>query len=98
LFPYTTLFRSDAILTVVDRFSKMAHYLPCKSTATAVDIANIFIANIWKLHGTPKATVSDRGSTFNSKFIRHLYKRLDVKPTFSTAYHPRTDGQSERAN
>jgi hypothetical protein len=76
----------------------MAHYLPCKSTATAVDIANIFIANIWKLHGTPKATVSDRGSTFNSKFIRHLYKRLDVKPTFSTAYHPRTDGQSERAN
>ena len=81
----------DAILTVVDRFSKMAHYIPTTSRATAVDIANLFITHIWKLHGLPKRTISDRGSVFNSKFMKQVYKRLDIKPSFSTAYRPQTD-------
>ncbi|QRW20471.1 Retrotransposable element Tf2 protein [Rhizoctonia solani] len=81
----------DAILTVIDRFSKMVHFIPTQSTASAIDIANLFITYIWKLHGLPKSTVSDRGPTFNAKFICHLYKRLDIKPTYSTAYHPQTD-------
>ncbi|QRW23856.1 Retrotransposable element Tf2 protein [Rhizoctonia solani] len=86
----------DAILTVIDRFSKMVHFIPTQSTALAIDIANLFITYIWKLHGLPKSTVSDRGPTFNAKFICHLYKRLDIKPTYSTAYHPQTDGQTEQ--
>ncbi|QRW15631.1 Retrotransposable element Tf2 protein [Rhizoctonia solani] len=86
----------NAILTVIDRFSKMVHFIPTQSTASAIDIANLFITYIWKLHGLPKSTVSDRGPTFNAKFICHLYKRLDIKPTYSTAYHPQTDGQTER--
>jgi transposase InsO family protein len=88
----------DAIFTVVDRFSKMVHYIPTKSTATAVDIANLFVTYVWKLHGLPKKTVSDRGSVFNSKFMKQLYHCLDISPSFSTVYHPQTDGQSERAN
>ncbi|KAF8759769.1 hypothetical protein RHS01_01831 [Rhizoctonia solani] len=86
----------DAILTVIDRFSKMVHFIPTQSTASAINIANLFITYVWKLHGLPRSTVSDRGPTFNAKFIRHLYKRLDIKPTYSTAYHPQTDGQTER--
>ncbi|QRW15633.1 Retrotransposable element Tf2 protein [Rhizoctonia solani] len=73
----------------------MVHFIPMQFTASAIDIANIFITYIWKLHGLPKSTVSDRGPTFNAKFICHLYKRLDIKPTYSTAYHPQTDGQTE---
>src|SRR5689334_18497256 len=76
----------------------MVHFIPTKSNATAVDIANLFITYIWKLHGLPAHTVSDRGTQFNSKFLKQLYKRLDIKPSFSTAYHPQTDGQSERLN
>lgn len=88
----------DAVLTVVDRFSKMAHFIPTTSRATAVDMANLFVTHIWKLHGLPKRTISDRGSVFNSKFLKQVYKRLDIKPSFSTAYRPQTDGQSERSN
>ncbi|QRW21684.1 Retrotransposable element Tf2 protein [Rhizoctonia solani] len=86
----------DAILTVIDQFSKMVHFIPTQSTVSAIDIANLFVTYVWKLHSLPKSTVSDRGPTFNAKFICHLYKRLDIKPTYSTAYHPQTDGQTER--
>lgn len=61
-------------------------------------MANLFITHIWKLHGLPKHTISDRGTIFNSKFLKQVYKRLDIKPLFSTAYRPQTDGQSERSN
>jgi hypothetical protein len=76
----------------------MVHYIPTKSTATAVDIANLFITYVWKLHGLPKKTVLDRGSVFNSKFMKQLYKQLDIAWSFSTAYHPQTNGQSKHAN
>ncbi|KAB5587545.1 Retrotransposable element Tf2 [Ceratobasidium theobromae] len=88
----------DAILTVVDRFSKMAHFIPTHSTATAIDVANLFITHIWKIHGLPKKAISDRGPNFNAKVLKQIYKRLDIKPSFSTAYHPQTDGQTERLN
>uniref|UniRef100_A0A183CPZ9 RNA-directed DNA polymerase n=1 Tax=Globodera pallida TaxID=36090 RepID=A0A183CPZ9_GLOPA len=88
----------DSILVVVDRLSKMAHFIPCKEASTAEDVADLFLKHIWRLHGTPKRTVSDRGSTFNSKFLKALYKALQIDPAFSTAYHPQTDGQTERLN
>ena len=55
---------NDSILVVVDRFSKMMHLIPCKETATAEDVAQMFLQHVWKLHGTPKRGVSDRGPTF----------------------------------
>jgi transposase InsO family protein len=88
----------DAVLTVVDRFSKMGHYIPTTSKATAVDVANLFVNFVWKLHGLPKKTISDRGPSFNAKFLRQVYKRLGIEPHFSTAYRPQVDGQLERAN
>ncbi|CCO35894.1 Retrotransposable element Tf2 155 kDa protein type 3 [Rhizoctonia solani AG-1 IB] len=65
---------NNSILVLVDCFSKMVHFIPCKETATAEDIAQLFLEHVWKLHGTPKQTVSDRGPTFNSKFLRAMYK------------------------
>ncbi|QRW22878.1 Transposon Tf2-7 polyprotein [Rhizoctonia solani] len=88
----------DAILTVVDRLSKMVHFIPTTSKATAVDVANLFVNFIWKLHGLPRKTISDRGPQFNAKFLRQVYKRLGIEPHFSTAYRPQVDGQSERLN
>ncbi|KAG8703852.1 hypothetical protein FRC09_003909 [Ceratobasidium sp. 395] len=88
----------DAIFTVVDRLSKMVHFIPTTSNATAVDVANLFVNYVWKLHGLPNKTISDRGPNFNSKFLKQLYARLNIQPHFSTAYRPQTDGQSERAN
>ncbi|KAB5587886.1 Retrotransposable element Tf2 [Ceratobasidium theobromae] len=88
----------DSILVVVDRFSKMAHFLPCNEKMTAEELAGLFVKNIWKLHGTPKVTISDRGTTFTSKFLREIYRILHIEPRFSTAYHLQTDGQSERVN
>ncbi|KAF8749466.1 hypothetical protein RHS01_09962 [Rhizoctonia solani] len=88
----------DSVLLVVDRFLKMMHLVPCKETATAEDVAQMFLEHVWKLHGTPKRTVSDRGTTFNSKFLKALYKSLQITPSFSTAYHPQSDGQTEIMN
>ena len=85
----------DAIFTVVDRLAKMVHFIPTQSNATAVDIANLFITYVWKIHGLPDSTVSDRGTQFNSKFLKQLYSCLGIKPSFSMAYHPQTDGQTE---
>jgi hypothetical protein len=89
---------NDSILVVVNRFSKMAHFIPCKEASTAEDVAQLFLQHAWQLHGTPKCTVSDRGPQFNAKFLRALYKALQIKPTFSTAYHSQPDGQSECLN
>ncbi|KAF8748304.1 Chromo (CHRromatin Organization MOdifier) domain [Rhizoctonia solani] len=76
----------------------MMHLIPCKETAAAEDVAQMFQEHVWKLHGTPKRTVSDRGSTFNSKFVKALYKSLQSTPSFSTAYHLQSDGQTEIKN
>ncbi|CCO34607.1 Retrotransposable element Tf2 155 kDa protein type 3 [Rhizoctonia solani AG-1 IB] len=89
---------NHSILVVVDCFSKMVYFIPCKETATAEDVAQLFLEHVWKLHGTPKRTVSDRGPTFNSKFLRALYKALHIAPSYSTAYHLQSDGQTEIKN
>jgi hypothetical protein len=88
----------DSILVVVDRFSRQAHFIPCLEATNAEELAQIFIREVWKHHGLPKKTISDRGTTFNSHFLRALYKQLGVQPQFSTAYHPETDGLAEQTN
>ncbi|KAG8871981.1 hypothetical protein FRB97_008124 [Tulasnella sp. 331] len=90
--------KNDSVLVVVDRFTKRAHFIATKESSNAQDTAKMFLENVWKHHGTPLRTISDRGTTFNSEFMKRLYELIGVKPNFSTAYHPQTDGQSERIN
>lgn len=85
------------ILVVVDRLTKMKHFLPCDSM-TAESVADMFYHHIWKLHGLPSTVVSDRGPQFVSTFWRRLSQRLGIKANLSTAYHPQTDGQTEISN
>ncbi|KAF8748816.1 Chromo (CHRromatin Organization MOdifier) domain [Rhizoctonia solani] len=69
-------------------FSKFGHFIPTSKKVTARGLADLFITHVWKLHGLPIKTVSDRGTTFTGKFLRALYQQLGVKPAFSLAYHP----------
>ncbi|QRW25577.1 Retrotransposable element Tf2 protein [Rhizoctonia solani] len=88
----------DAILVVIDSFSKFGHFIPTTKKVTAKGLADLFISHVWKLHGLPVKTILDWGTTFTGKFLRALYQRLGVKPAFSSAYHPESDGQTERVN
>src|SRR3984957_8343514 len=88
----------DSILIVVDYFTKMAHFIPTREDIDAKGVAELFLNYVWKLHGTPKSVVSDRGSVFTSKFLTELYRLMDIKPHLSTAYRPQTDGQTEWVN
>ncbi|QRV96903.1 Retrotransposable element Tf2 protein [Ceratobasidium sp. AG-Ba] len=88
----------DSILVVIDRFSRQAHFIPCLESTNAEGVADLFIQEVWKLHGLPKTTVSDRGPTFNSQFLRALYAKLGIEPKFSSVFHPETDGITERTN
>jgi hypothetical protein len=88
----------NAILVVVDRFSKMSHFIPCFDTITAKELSLLFLQHVFRLHGLPKDIVSDRGPVFTSKFWQELLKQFNVKSNLSTAFHPQTDGQTERIN
>jgi transposase InsO family protein len=88
----------DSVLVVVDRFTKMARYLPCRKTIDAEELAELFIGSIVKDFGLPSGIVSDRGSVFTSKFWSTLCWILRIKRKLSTAFHPQTDGQTERQN
>ncbi|KAF8755117.1 hypothetical protein RHS01_05431 [Rhizoctonia solani] len=89
---------SDAILVVIDSFSKFGHFIPTTKRISAKGLADLFVSHVWKLHGLPVRTISDRGTTFTGKFLRALYQQLGIKPAFSLAYHPESDGQTERVN
>ncbi|QRW23677.1 Retrotransposable element Tf2 protein [Rhizoctonia solani] len=88
----------DTILVVIDSFSKFGHFIPTTKKVSAKGLAELFISHVWKLHGLPVKTISDRGTMFTGKFLRALYQCLGVKPAFSSAYHPESDGQTERVN
>ncbi|CAI7784235.1 unnamed protein product [Closterium sp. NIES-53] len=89
---------NDAILVVVDRLTKMAHFAACKKSITAKETARLFIAIVVRLHGIPAAIISDRDTKFTSNFWRNLWQQFGTRLLFSSSYHPETDGQTERTN
>jgi hypothetical protein len=88
----------DSIWVVVDRLTKLQHFAPCSTTIDAEGLAELFLSNIFRLHGLPDTILSDRGPQFASRFWKHLCHALKIEPHLSTAFHPETDGQTERAN
>ena len=88
----------DSILVVVDRFTKMAHFVPTTEKTTAEGLARLFRDNVWRLHGLPESIISDRGPQFAAGLMKELNGLLGIETKLSTAFHPQTDGQTERMN
>lgn len=88
----------SVVLTVVDRFSKMAHFVPLGHPYTVFSVAKAFFDSIVRLHGFPCSIVSDRDPVFTSKFWFELFKLAGVQLCMSSAFHPQSDGQSEVVN
>ncbi len=89
---------NDAIIVVVDKLTKMSHFIACKTAISATEVATLFMNEIVRHHGLPSSIVSDRDARFTSSFWKSLWKLLGTKLNMSTAFHPETDGQTERMN
>ncbi|KAG9490480.1 hypothetical protein GDO78_006034 [Eleutherodactylus coqui] len=90
--------KCTTILVVVNRFSKMAHFVALKKLPSAKEFAKMFVKEIIRLHGVPKNIVSDRGVQFMSQFWRAFCRNLGKSLSFSSPFHPQTNGQTERKN
>ncbi|KAJ9520936.1 hypothetical protein QJQ45_014130 [Haematococcus lacustris] len=88
----------DAIVVFVDKLTKMIHAVPTTTTVTAPILARIFFDHVFRLHGLPKVIVSDRDPRFTAAFWKELFHLTGTHLNMSTANHPQTDGQTERAN
>eukprot|EP00189_Rhodosorus_marinus_P008018 CAMPEP_0184754204 /NCGR_PEP_ID=MMETSP0315-20130426/44498_1 /TAXON_ID=101924 /ORGANISM="Rhodosorus marinus, Strain UTEX LB 2760" /LENGTH=184 /DNA_ID=CAMNT_0027233611 /DNA_START=24 /DNA_END=578 /DNA_ORIENTATION=- len=88
----------DAILVVVDRLTKDAVFIPTTKTVTAEGVATLIAKNVIAWFGFPRSNVTDRNEVFTATFWRHLLRLMRVQQLLSTAYHPETDGQTERVN
>lgn len=88
----------NAILVVVDRFSKQSIFIPTTNECTSEDLAQLFVIHVFSKHGVPSHVTSDRGSEFVSRFFRSLGTALSMELHFTSGYHPEADGQTERIN
>jgi len=88
----------NSILVVVDWFTKMAHFVPTTEKTMAEGLARLFRDNVWQLHGLPKSIILDRGPQFMAGLMRELNEMLGIKTKLPMAFHPQTDGQTERMN
>ena len=90
--------QNDFIFIVIDKLSKASHFIPVKSTYKEVNITDIFLQDIFRLHGIPKEIVSDRDVKFTGNFWRSLFSVLETQLNFSIAYHLQIDRQTEIVN
>ena len=88
----------DMICVIIDQLTSMVHLVPSRQTYRATDVAELMFENVYKLHGLPERIVSDRDSLFTSKFWKRLHHLLGTELRMSSAFHPQTDGTTERAN
>lgn len=88
----------DSIWVIVDRLTKTARFIPVKTNYSGAKLAELYMSRIVCLHGVPKRIISDRGTQFTSHFWNKVHEALGSYLAFSTAYHPQTDGQTERTN
>lgn len=88
----------DSILVVCDRLTRASRFIPCNESMTASELAWLFIDRIFRYHGLPDLIISDQGSLFVSDFWKALTAHPSIDLRYSTAYHPRTDGLTERTN
>ncbi len=88
----------NAILMIVDRFSKAIIPVACNVKLSAEGWAQILRDHVYAHHGMPQVVISDRGPQFVSQFMKELYQMLDLTPNASTAFHPQTDGQTKRVD
>ena len=79
----------------MDRFSKMAHFIPCKKTSNAKHVPKLFFKEIVRFHGLPRSIISDRDSKIVGYFWRTLWKKMGTKLNFGSIFHPQTNGQIE---
>jgi hypothetical protein len=90
--------KHDSIWVIIDRLTKVAHFIPVHTTYSAKKYAEVYLDQIVRLHGIPKTIISDRGAPFVARFWEQLQSALGTKLIRSSAYHPQTDGQTERVN
>lgn len=88
----------DSVLVVIDRLSKLVHLIPTTTNVTATEVARLFVQHVIRLHGVPRSIVSDRDHNFTSNFWKTVCEMWQMKQRMSTAFHPQTDGQTERVN
>ena len=86
------------ILTVIDTFTKLCHLIPCNSNASALEVAQLLWNYVFSKHGSPKQLISDRDTRFNNEVFQGIMQQMTTRHTMSTAFHPQTDGQTERLN
>ena len=88
----------DSIMVVVDRVSKMAHFVPTLDTSTVQEVGRLYFDKVVKHHGMKKNIISDRDPKFTSRFWHALWKKLGTELKMNTAFRPQTDGQTKQVN
>jgi transposase InsO family protein len=96
--PESTASAFTAILVVIDGLTKMAIYLPWRNDINSLELARMIFEHVICKHGVPDDIIADRGTQFTSRFWTRVCSHMSIDPRLSTAFHPQTDGQTERQN